>query len=276
MNSIEEQADFEDNTGPSKRKKMKGSLLLLLVVGLVGTTLLENRVYHLFGSPSSAAENDIHDVLAARGEQQEVSLPDGTVVWLNGGSELRYGSFIRSNERLVELTGEGYFDVKQAASWPFRVEARTLSVEVLGTKFDIKNYPEEDMARVVVADGAVKVVHGQEEAVLHIGGEADIHQEERKIEPMTIREGMDVRRAAGWTKGLLAFDNDDWNTVVQELARAYDVDISVDGDVPVEKFYGTFSVQDERLEDIIGRLDFHGARVRVNRKGQKVIISLRS
>jgi transmembrane sensor len=248
----------------------------LLVPGLLLITFLELHQFHFFARRPSAPRltNEVFLSLP-RGEHKEFVLPDGTRVWLNAASTLKYSNGFGKDCRTVELSGEAFFNVAPSAAFPFLVKMRNVEVQVLGTRFDLRNYPEEPICKVLVADGAVKVTHGDDQTVLHAGDRADVEVSSIRNPVMRITSGVDTGNASSWTKGLLEFQNEDLATVLRDLSRAYDVDIFLDGDIPEERFYGTFSMQ-EPLDEIMRRLDFHGLHVTVRHKSdRKVTNSLR-
>lgn len=247
----------------------------LLISGLLGALFLEFYHYAILHKRYPA---DVQSYLFAsvpRGARSQLELPDGTKVWLNAASLLKYPANMMDGDRTVELTGEAFFDVEKNVSHPFRVKVRDVYVQVLGTRFSIRNYPEETLTKTVVVDGAVKVLHGDAEAVLHTGDQAEIDVSQIYKPAFKLEKGIDTGTVTRWTKGLLEFDNNDWTTVLQDLSRAYNVDIQCEGVVPSNKFTGSFSIENEPLDEIIKRLDFHGLHPSIQKKGsQKVIISL--
>ena len=96
-------------------------------------------------------------VSALRGQQKTLILPDGSTVWLNAASTLAYPVDMTDGARTVELSGEAFFDVAARPSHPFLVRAREMSIAVLGTRFNVRNYPEEIRSQAMVVSGAIRV-----------------------------------------------------------------------------------------------------------------------
>jgi ferric-dicitrate binding protein FerR (iron transport regulator) len=246
---------------------------LILVSGLLVTVFVEFRHYAVLHRRYPADIQAYLFVSVPRGECQQVELPDGTKVWLNAASLLKYPSDM-SVDRTVELTGEAFFDVNRSTAHPFCVKAREVLVEVLGTRFDMRWYPEEITCKTAVAEGAIKVVHGEEERVLHAGDEAEVEPSQIKGSGIRVKKGLDPEILSNWTKGLLEFYNDDLTAVLQDLSRAYNVDIQFDGAIPPNRFYGSFSMK-EPVEKILNRLDCPGMHIKIQRRDErKLVISV--
>src|SRR5882757_2009931 len=108
------------------------------------------------------------------GQQQEFVLADGSKIWLNAASTLKYPASFNGAERTVELSGEGYFEVTGSAARPFRVRIKGAEIEVLGTHFNVKAYEDESSSKATLVDGAVKVIHGTQSLQLKPGEQAEI------------------------------------------------------------------------------------------------------
>jgi len=257
---------------------MKKAATIVLVVGLLTITFLEFRHYQELRKQYPGDKTHAEDLLLVsvpRGERRKVELPDGTVAWLNASSILTYPRNMEAGERNVEVTGEAFFQVATIASRPFRVRARDMLVEVLGTSFNLRNYPEETFTRAIVSEGTIRVTHNEEQVLLRPGEEADV--ESCKIEgpALTMHSGVDADAASGWTRGFLEFNNTDLPTLLHELSRAYNVDIQLEGVITSNTFYGSFSLK-EPLEEVIQRLDFHNLHASVRRRGEgKVILTIK-
>lgn len=167
---------------------------------------------------------DNTDVASARtfktqfGERAVFRLIDGTMITLAAGSTLDVPARYDAGRRDVYLRGRAYFDVAHNARSPFRVHSGAIVTRVLGTRFDVRAYPEDSVISVVVAEGSVAV---RDDVVLASGDAArlDIHGRLR------VERGVDVARYLAWTDGGLEFDNTPFRDVVPELERWYDLEI---------------------------------------------------
>lgn len=156
-----------------------------------------------------------------RGGQYSIVLPDGTRVWLNAASSLRFPTAFAGKTREVTLQGEAYFEVAQDAQHPFVVQLAKGSVEVLGTHFNISDYADEQAVTTTLLEGAVRVQQDGVGRVLKPGEQANWHRDNSK--PQIILA--DTEAAIAWKNGLFTFSNTDINVVMRQLARWYDVEV---------------------------------------------------
>ena len=175
------------------------------------------------------------------GEQRSITLPDGSKVWLNVASTLKYPPVFSGTDRVVELTGEAYFEVTQRTDMPFRVLFRDAEVKVLGTHFNVMAYDDEPVAQTTLIDGAVSLESGSQRVTLHPGEQGEIpYPSPGAIGPIKVIPGIDPKAAVAWKDGDLKFDGTDLHAVLRTLARCYNVDIQVDQNVPDTPIYGAF------------------------------------
>ena len=163
-------------------------------------------------------------IVVPRGGEYKLELADGTLVWLNSDSELRYPVKFAGSQRDVWLKGEGYFEVEKNAEQPFIVKARTLNVEVLGTRFNLFAYPEIGQIATTLEEGAVQVRLQDEE-----GKTFHLVPDEQLV--YYIESGsVDVRKVVSadysdWREGGLLFDNYSFTDIIRILQRTYGLDI---------------------------------------------------
>nr|WP_068891790.1 FecR domain-containing protein [Pedobacter panaciterrae] len=166
------------------------------------------------GKKSSDKYNSIE---TPRGGQYELHLPDGTKVWLNAASSLKYpASFYSLKERRVELMGEAYFEVAKDKTHPFIVKSRGQEVEVLGTHFDINAYQDEQTIKTTLLEGSVKlnnqlILKPGEQSVL-MDGKFNVKQ-------------VDANDVVDWKNGEFVFTNEALTSILKKVSRWYDVDI---------------------------------------------------
>ncbi|WP_341835399.1 FecR domain-containing protein [Chitinophaga pollutisoli] len=164
-----------------------------------------------------------------RGGQFRLTLPDGTQVWLNAASSLRFPTAFVGKERIVELTGEAYFEVAKDAGKPFIVKAAGgMDVQVLGTHFNVAAYEEEPSSTVTLLEGAVTVNRQQ----LEPGQQAIRQNGHIRIRPA------DTEQAVAWKNGYFSFNDADITTVMKELERWYDIKVQYDTDASKLRFGG--------------------------------------
>jgi len=199
-----------------------------------------------------------------RGGQFRVVLPDGTKVWLNSASSLRYPVAFTGNERMVELEGQGYFEVAQNAEQPFKVKANNMEVQVLGTHFDIMAYADENTVNTTLLEGAVQVKEGNAARLLKPGQQAIL-----KGHAFTVQEA-DVQRVIAWKNGLFVFNDMTLPAILREVARWYDVEIVYET-TPGTELYGGGLARNLHLKNMLSLLEGSGFN-HFKVEGRKVIV----
>lgn len=176
-------------------------------------------------------------ITTPKGGQYQVVLPDGSRIWLNAASSLRYPTIFDSYSRKVELSGEGYFEVakaknKQGGRIPFIVKTNNQQVEVLGTQFNINAYEDEKATITTLLEGSVRV-SAAGGSVLIVPGEHAV------LNGTSLSTGVaDMEGALAWKNGFFFFKNADIKTVMRQLSRWYNLDVDYEGAVPLKKFSG--------------------------------------
>jgi ferric-dicitrate binding protein FerR (iron transport regulator) len=172
----------------------------------------------------------------AGGGQKEVVLADGSKVWLNSASTLKYPAVFTGQERVVELSGEAYFDVARSADKPFRVLIKDAEVEVLGTHFNIMAYEDEPVIRTTLLDGAVRMESGVQKVDLKPGQQVELKYPSAGEEAtMKLVNGIDAESAVAWRNGNIDLTDADLHTVMRALKRYYNIEIQYAQDVPETK-----------------------------------------
>jgi ferric-dicitrate binding protein FerR (iron transport regulator) len=164
-----------------------------------------------------------------RGGQYQLTLPDGTKVWLNAASSLIYPTAFSGDERTVQMTGEVYFEVAHDKKRPFKVKVGGQLIEDIGTHFNVNAYTDESVQTTTLLEGAVRV-----------GGHVLKPSEKASIDAsgtIHVSKG-DPEQAIAWKNGLFDFTDNDLQTVMRQLARWYNVDIKYEGDIPERQFTG--------------------------------------
>jgi len=194
-----------------------------------GTTVIKKGngqlVYQTSGKDLAVLYNTL---TTARGKQFRMTLPDGTMVWLNSFSSLHYPTRFTGATRSVEVSGEAYFEVAADASRPFVVQAGRQKVTVLGTHFNINSYEDEPAVRTTLLEGAVRVGNAAGQVTLSPGQQASVGQRDTRISVAKVN----AEEVVAWKNGYFHFDNADIQTVMRQLARWYDVEVKYDGVTP--------------------------------------------
>jgi len=210
----------------------------------------------------------LYNTLATpRGGQYQVQLADGTKVWLNAASDIRYPTTFTGKYREVELRGEAYFEVARDDSHPFRVKVggtdNGMQVDVLGTSFDIRAYLDEGdrLAHATLLEGSVKVSQGEEARVLRPGQQANATDGGR----ITIRSDVDLESVMAWKNGKLVFSRGNVRELMQEISRWYNVDVRYTGEVPSGGFSGLID-RNVPLVSVLHALAAYGIRTRLENR----------
>jgi transmembrane sensor len=175
---------------------------------------------------ANATANKWNTLSTAKGETYMVRLPDGTKVWLNNASALKYpATFSNLKKRSVELNGEAYFEVAKDQLHPFVVKTAEQEVEVLGTHFNINSYTDENSTRTTLLEGAVKVslVNGILSKVIKPGEEVLNIQQQLQVRPANLKD------AVAWKSGYFRFNNENLESIMRQVSRWYDVDVAYEG-----------------------------------------------
>jgi ferric-dicitrate binding protein FerR (iron transport regulator) len=180
-------------------------------------------------------------VSTPRGGQYRVVLPDGSRVWLNAASSLRFPTGFAGNERKVELVGEAYFEVAKNPAMPFKVTVKPLpgntasapmEVEVLGTEFNINAYGDETDRRTTLIQGSVKIMAGSGQSLLKPGQQARVNAGGLQIMPE-----VDTDEAIAWKNGLFQFKEANIQSIMRQVSRWYDVEVEYKGNIN-QQFFG--------------------------------------
>lgn len=208
---------------------------------------------------AESSDDTFHTITTPKGGQYQVVLADGSRVWLNAASTLKYPRRFASDERTVELVGEAYFEIAQVKSAnnenakPFIVKSPMQDVKVLGTQFNINTY-EEDRTETTLLEGAVSIhsVHGNESVRLS-PGQQSVVQSGRQTEVLAV----DMDKVLGWKNGEFVFYNESIETVMKDIARWYDVEIIYKHPVQNKVIWGSIS-RFENISEVLGMIELTG------------------
>ena len=172
-------------------------------------------------SGSSNSEANYNTLTTPKGGQYKVQLPDGSQVWLNAASSLKYPTSFSGTERNVELNGEGYFEIAKDKTKPFKVKLGDGSeVKVLGTYFNIMAYENEKSRDVTLLEGSVEITKGNNQQNLIPGQQGRIISSK-----IILINSVDTDQVTGWKNGQFIFHDADIQSIMRQVARWYDVDI---------------------------------------------------
>ena len=182
-------------------------------------------------------------VVTQLGERSQVVLPDGTKVWLNSSSSVEYVAPFFSRQRRVKMEGEAYFEVEHDRRAPFVVSTNGLDIEVLGTRFNIRNDDNEHRVTTVLLEGAVKAyASGREQASVRLHPAQQLVFDTR-THAMRLTDCPSAERSINWIDGRFCFEHDTFGEIVAELKRYYNVRF-MDNRLRDMRFSGNFRVED--------------------------------
>ncbi|MDH7459880.1 DUF4974 domain-containing protein [Chitinophagaceae bacterium 26-R-25] len=206
-----------------------------------------------------------NEIIADKGRKTTAVLPDGSTVWVNAGSSVRYPLQFTGDERLVSMTGEASFSVIHDDRKPFRVQVKDQLVEDIGTEFNINAYDDEEVIRTTLIEGTASVTVAGNKVVLTKGKESV-----NKNGLLRLGNG-NVEQAIAWRNGLFSFDHADLTTVLRQFTRWYDVEVRYEGNVPDETFTGEME-RGMTLADALDNLKRMHVRFRIEEDKRIVVL----
>jgi ferric-dicitrate binding protein FerR (iron transport regulator) len=264
----------QDNNDVAAPSKVKATLTLsngrMIVIDSIthGTVVTQGNAkitklsngqiaYHAIAG--NAVEMVYNTLTLPRGSRTiTITLADGTKVWLNAASSLRYPAAFAGRERRVAITGEAYFEVAPDAGKPFIVEKGDVAVKVLGTHFNVNAYDDEAEMKVTLLEGSVQVTKGSAGSseryplLLRPGQQASINADGK----IDLSSKVDTEEVMAWKNGKFRFNVTDIETVMRQISRWYDVDITYRGTVTTH-FWGSIS-RDVNVSQVLSMLEQTG------------------
>jgi len=207
------------------------------------------------------------------GGQYKVRLPDGSVAWLNAGSSLRFPTSFIGNKRIVEVTGEVFFEVSHQKHKPFIVRldhphlSKPMEVVVLGTQFNVSSYSDDPAIQTTLVTGSVEVRKGSEVKVLVPGEQAEISKPENLASRIEVKT-VDAESVTAWKNGMFEFSGDSLDGIMRQISRWYNVEVEYEGDVSSKQFYGAIS-RKEQASEVLKILEMTGG-VKFEVNGNKI------
>lgn len=197
----------------------------------------EILAYKHTGKANAGQQVIYNTIVVPRGGEYQLVLADGSKIWMNSSSSLRYPTSFSGSERKVYLSGEAYFEVAKNAKMPFIVKTDKAEVKVLGTHFNVKAYNDEDLCKTTLLEGAVSVQSSAMINEIKPGQQAIINgQGQQKI-----TSDINVEEEVAWKNGLFMFTKADIKDVMQQVSRWYDIEVVYEGKVPDLQFTGQLS-----------------------------------
>ncbi|MDW7690893.1 FecR family protein [Flammeovirgaceae bacterium SG7u.111] len=254
--------------------KVAASIIFIIALS-IGYYSLEGELNNALSSREEGAISYVTKK-TARGQKLTITLIDGTVVKLNAESSIKIPSDFGVDARNVILTGEAFFKVTKDSLIPFIINSDGLVTKVLGTSFNIRSYPEENIEKVTVVTGKISVKNTSynkdillKESFL-LPNQSLLYDKDKKEE--LINRNVDVGEELGWVEGVLRYDNVDLDKILKDLERWYDVDFEVSTKVDQNGIY-TGSFDNQSLENVLQGLSFMSKGFEYKIEGKKVFLS---
>ena len=223
--------------------------------------------YSSHDSIEMANDNKNNELIIPKGGEYQVVLADGTKVWLNSASRLIYPQSFMGKERRVVLSGEAFFDVTHDAERPFVVETSRMNVKVLGTRFNVNDYDDNEEVSTTLVNGSVEIISGDQQAFRLVPGAQD-YGKENELE----KREVNVRLYTSWIDGKFLFNNTELEEIAKQISRWYDVEIFFSSEsVKKVRFTGAI-VKFKPLEDLVRMIE-STSQVRFSVKGRTIVIS---
>lgn len=245
---------------------------LLTQQGNIQIQKLDNGLlaYTINGKLITENDQDFYNTISTpRGGQYQITLADGTKVWLNAASSIRFPVVFTGNERKVEITGEAYLEVAKNIAKPFKVNAGNSEIEVLGTHFNVNSYEDEDAIKTTLLEGSVKVSvpsSPQQTKVIKPGQQTGIS----KDGIIKVVNNAEVEEAVAWKNGKFQFKSADLKSILRQISRWYDVDVEYKGNTDLH-FTGQLT-RSENASKVFEKLELTG-EVHFKVEGKKIIVS---
>lgn len=206
--------------------------------------------------PHKFTPSQTHTLTTPKGGTYQVTLSDGTQVWLNAASTLKYPSRFDGKERVVEIDGEGYFSVAEDSRRPFKVISNGQEIDVLGTEFSVSAYADDDAVKTTLVEGAVRLRAGAASVSL-VPGEQGIFENE-VLNKRTVK----VMPYIAWKSGDFYFDNTLLSDMMKQISRWYNIEVVYERGVPKEWFSGSMS-RDVTLQTVLELLRISEIKYRI-------------
>ncbi|RXF70119.1 FecR family protein [Arcticibacter tournemirensis] len=207
----------------------------------------------------------VNTLVTPPGGQYQIVLPDGSRVWLNAASSLKFPNAFTGGARVVELSGEAYFEVAKNKGMPFKVRSKLGEVEVLGTHFNMMSYDDETSMKTTLLEGAVRVKNDRDARVLKPGEQAILNQGGM----VKVTDDVDPNGEIAWKNGLFQFNDSDIKLVMRQVARWYDLNVTYEGEIPSKRLTGKIP-RDAKASQLLSMLEYSGLKFRI--QGKNIIV----
>lgn len=239
-----------------------------IIVGIKGITYNDgNPLTNLGDIPKGSSQAALLALRTPNGKTYQIVLPDGSRVWLNAASTLKYPSQFTAQAREVELIGEGYFEIVKDPQRPFTVTSGDHQIRVLGTQFNVNAYPDEKELVATLVEGSVDVLntHSKTSHLLKPGQQARLHQDAIEI------TDVNVSYYTSWKDGRFTFNREKLPVILRQIERWYDIKFINDATNLDIQLWGTLS-REVTLSELLKVLEMNTG-MKFKQEGRRVIVS---
>jgi len=211
-------------------------------------------VYTVLDDEANSNTNAFNTIETPKGGQYEVNLPDGTKVWLNAASSLKYPVTFGPKQRSVELHGEAYFEVAHNPQKPFIVATTQQQVEVLGTHFNVNAYNDEATVNTTLLEGKVKIAGKGISAILRPGQQSVLTTQTHQLKV----QAADLERDMAWKNGDFVFKNQDLESIMRQVARWYNVEVVYEQNAHRDVTFGGWVSRAKNISAVLKIMELTG------------------
>ena len=266
---VQAQEDIRPGTSKASLVLGDGSVIALDAVAVSqieegdGTTINKQHGKIIYDNTSGNSTKVVYNTLnIPRGAEYELVLPDGSKVWLNAASYLRFPTRFLEKERTVYLSGEAYFEIAKNAAQPFKVITRgNMEVEVTGTHFNVMAYDDEEFIKTTLTEGKVNIRNGKDIMPLAPMQQAALEKSSGQVDVKKV----DIDKEIAWKNGMIGFSDDKLPYIMRQLSRWYDVDVRFEGSIPQGGYNGSIP-RKATLSEVMEILKIAGVQYRLDNR----------
>ncbi len=220
----------------------------------------EGQLSFMVFKTAEEADFQTNTLSTPKGGEYQLTLHDGTKVWLNASSSIRFPTVFSDKNRIVEISGEVYFEVVKDQKRPFRVKFGTSEVEVLGTTFNIMAYQDESSPKITLVEGAVNLRDGSESKKLRPGEQGVVLSNGKILSAL-----IDLDQELAWKSGLFYFKDSGIEEIMRQVARWYNIEVHYQGEISKRQFTGKVS-RNVNIAQLLNMLRFAGVNCEIENK----------